>query len=144
MSKVGNTVTFIGRLTKDPELKQVNDTYVCNFCLARNRDYAREHPEADFVDFVAWGKTAEFVCKYFTKGSRIGATGSIQTRTYKNQNGFNVKVTEVVVDQIEFIDTRSESASSHSDPSNNSNSMEDKMPEHTMSSTEDDDEELPF
>ena len=113
MSKVGNGVSFIGRLTKDPELKTVNDTYVCNFCLARNREYVKdkEHPESDFVDCVAWGKTAEFISKYFSKGNRVGVSGFLQTRVYKNQNDFNVKVTEIFVEQVEFIDPKNNNSS---------------------------------
>ena len=145
MSKVGNTVTFIGRLTKDVELKTVGDTYVCNFCLARTRDFKRkdeEHPESDFVDCVAWGKTAELLSKYFHKGNRVGVSGSLQTRTYENQNGFKVKVTEVFVEQVEFIERKTDStatentAVSEPTPPSNNNSNEDSV--YT------DDDDMPF
>ena len=149
MSKVGNSVSFIGRLTKNPELKEVNDTHVCNFCLARNRDYVKDedHPESDFVDCVAWGKTAEFIEKYFSKGSRIGVTGSLQTRTYKNQNDCTVKVTEIFVEQIEFIDLKSNSSNSEkaSDSSDSYNYEKEETPKETpKDDAYSDDDGLPF
>lgn len=111
MSKVGNSVSFIGRFGQAPELKQVNDTFVCNFNLGRNRDYIKdkEHPETDWVSCVAWGKTAELICKYFDKGSRIGVQGSLQTRKYENSANVQVKVTEIFVENIEFIDYKKDS-----------------------------------
>ena len=107
MSKIGNNVNFIGRFTKDPELKKAGDNSVVNFSLARNRDFSKDKDAVDFVDFVAWGKTAETIVKYFKKGNRIGVSGNIQTRTYENRNGAKVKVTEVYVESIEFIDSKS-------------------------------------
>lgn len=107
MSKIGNNVNFIGRFTKDPELKKAGDNSVVNFSLARNRDFSKDKDAVDFVDFVAWGKTAETIVKYFKKGNRIGVSGNIQTRTYENSNGTKVKVTEVYVESIEFIDSKS-------------------------------------
>ena len=106
MSKIGNNVNFIGRFTKDPELKKAGDNSVVNFSLARNRDFSKDKDAVDFVDFVAWGKTAETIAKYFKKGNRIGVSGNIQTRTYENSNGTKVKVTEVYVESIEFIDSK--------------------------------------
>ena len=146
MSKVGNTVNFIGRLTKDIELKMVGDSYVANFCLARNRDYAKdkEHPESDFVDCVAWGKTAEILNKYFSKGGRVGVSGSLQTRVYDSSNGYKVKVTEVFVEQIEFIDkkdSKSESVSPVSDEQSDKSSTHKSEPKNNSYSNED---ELPF
>ena len=102
MSKIGNNVNFIGRFTKDPEIRKAGETSVVNFSLARNRDFSKDKDAVDFVDFVAWGKTAETIAKYFKKGNRIGVSGNIQTRTY----GTKVKVTEVYVENIEFIDSK--------------------------------------
>ena len=106
MSKIGNNVNFIGRFTKDPEIRKAGETSVVNFSLARNRDFSKDKDAVDFVDFVAWGKTAETIAKYFKKGNRIGVSGNIQTRTYENSNGTKVKVTEVYVESIEFIDPK--------------------------------------
>lgn len=109
---VGNYVSFIGRFTKDPEIKTVGngDNRVCNFTLARNRPTKdKEHPEADFIDCVAWNGTADLIGKYFSKGNRIGVSGSLSTRTYEDTNGVKRKVTEISVRDIEFIESKSES-----------------------------------
>lgn len=109
---VGNYVSFIGRFTKDPEIKTVGngDNRVCNFTLARNRPTKdKEHPEADFVDCVAWNGTADLIGKYFSKGNRIGVSGSLSTRTYEDTNGVKRKVTEISVKDIEFIESKAES-----------------------------------
>lgn len=103
-----NKVVFIGRLTKDAELKTVGDNIVCNFTLARNRSYQKDkdHPEADFIDCVAWNKTAELLSKYFNKGDRVGIIGSLQTHTYEDKDGGKRKVTNVLVESLEFIETK--------------------------------------
>lgn len=111
---VGNNVTFIGRLTKDIELKSAGEYTVCNFTLARNRyTKDKEHPVADFVDCVAWNKTAEMISKFFHKGSRMGVMGDLQTRTYEDTNGVKRKVTEILVTNVEFIDTKAEAGATH-------------------------------
>lgn len=108
---VGNNVVFVGRFTRDPELRNVGngDTKVCSFALARNRSFNKDkdHPESDFIDCVAWNKIAETICNYFHKGSRIGVSGELQTRNYDDKNGIKHKVTEIVVNSIEFIDPKS-------------------------------------
>lgn len=97
-----NSVNIIGRLTRDPELrKTANGTSVTNFCLAVNR--AKE--AADFIDCVAWKQTAELAEKYLSKGSKIGVTGRIQTRSYEDSYGKKKKAVEVVVEQMQFLDT---------------------------------------
>ncbi len=96
-----NSVNIIGRLTRDPELrKTANGTSVTNFCLAVNR--AKE--AADFIDCVAWKQTAELAEKYLSKGSKIGVTGRIQTRSYEDSYGKKKKTVEVVVEQMQFLD----------------------------------------
>lgn len=142
MTSVGNSVNFIGRLTKDPEIKMIsNERAVCSFCLARNRAYSkdREHPESDFVDCVAWGKTAEFIQKYFSKGNRIGVSGFLQTRMYENKNGFKVKAVEVVVDSVEFIDSKSASTEEKKEEYNN-NYKESE----SIDATPNEEDEIPF
>jgi single-strand DNA-binding protein len=99
-----NLVVLTGRLTADPELKYTpNNTPVTSFSIAVSRRYkAGEQSEADFINIVAWRQTAEFVTKYFTKGSMIGIEGSIQTRRYTDKEGKNRTAFEVVVERAEF------------------------------------------
>ena len=104
-----NKWTGIGRLTKDPELKMTqNQTNFCNFVIAVDRRFkdANGNRQADFIACVAWRATAEFVAKYFKKGSKIAVVGSIQTRTYEDQNGQKRLVTEVIVDEAEFVESK--------------------------------------
>lgn len=97
-----NNVALLGRLTKDPELKTTpSGLSVTTFTVAVNRPYSKER-QADFIDVVAWRNTAEFVCKYFTKGQMIGLVGSIQTRTYTDKNGNNRKAVEVLASNVYF------------------------------------------
>lgn len=102
----------VGRLTKDVELKMTsNQKAFCNFTLAVDRRFkdANGQRQADFINCVAWNQTAEFIQKYFQKGSRIGVCGSIQTRSYDNNNGQKVFVTEVIVDEAEFVESQQRS-----------------------------------
>lgn len=104
-----NKVTLIGRLTKEPELKlTAKQTAYCNFTLAVDRRFkdANGDKQSDFINCVAWKQTADFINKYFHKGSRIGVCGSIQTRSYEDKNGQKVFITEVVVDEAEFVESR--------------------------------------
>ena len=101
-----NKVILIGRLTKETELRKTsNDLSVVANTIAVNRrmkNQAGEY-EADFINFVAFGATANLIAQYFKKGDRIGLEGRIQTRSYENQEGNRVYVTEVIVDNIEFL-----------------------------------------
>lgn len=100
-----NIVALIGRLVYDPELKTTqNGTNVCSFRIAVDRSFARQGEErkADFIDVTAWRQTAEFVCKYFQKGSMIAIEGSLQTRQYQDKNGNNRTATEVLASQVGF------------------------------------------
>ena len=106
-----NQVILIGRITKDPEVKTTqNDIAVCSFTLAVDRKFknANGEREANFISCVAWKQTAELIGKYFQKGSKIGVIGNIQTRSYE-KDGHKVYVTEIVVDQIEFVESKGES-----------------------------------
>lgn len=144
MSSIGNNVNFIGRLTKEPEIKMTSgDRAFCNFCLARNRAYNKdkEHPESDFVDCIAWGKTAELIGKYFNKGSRIGISGYLQTRIYENSNGFKVKAVEIVVENIEFIDYKS---SNQENKASNEAMDTQHSSNDTFEEYQDTDDDLPF
>ena len=105
-----NKVQLVGRLTKDPEIKlTTNQVKFCTFTLAVDRRFkdANGQRQADFISCVAWKQTAEFIQKYFGKGSRIGICGSIQTRNYETDDGKKVFITEVVADEAEFVESQS-------------------------------------
>ena len=99
-----NRAILIGRLTKDPELRQTpNGTSVCTFTVAVNRPYrADREQQADFIEVVAWKGAAEFVTKYFTKGKMIIVEGAIQTRSYEDRSGNKRKAVEVVANNVQF------------------------------------------
>lgn len=100
-----NTVILMGRLTADPELKTTaSGKSVCSFCMAVNRSYGGKDNEnkTDWIDIVAWRNTAEFVCKYFRKGQMMIVEGTLQTRTWEDQNGSKRKVVEVVASNVNF------------------------------------------
>ena len=100
-----NRVVLIGRLTRDPELRYTqNGTAVASFTVAVNRKYNRD--EADFIPVVVWQKMAENVAEYLGKGSLVAIEGRIQTRNYENQEGRKVYVTEVIADDVRFLDSR--------------------------------------
>ena len=103
-----NRVVLVGRLTKDPVLrKTANGASVVSFTVACNRLFKQEgQPEADFINTVVWNKTADSVAKYTHKGSLVGVEGRIQTRNYDDKDGKRVYVTEVVADNVRFLDSR--------------------------------------
>ena len=109
-----NKVVLCGRLTSDPELKTTaTGISVVSFTLAVNRPYRTtdansNQPSADFISVVAWRQRAEFIARYFKKGSSLCVTGSIQTRKWTDQQGQNRYATEVVVDDAMFVDSRNE------------------------------------
>ena len=108
-----NVAVLMGRLVADPELRQTpSGLSVTTFRIAVDRNYAKagQERQADFIDIVAWRQTAEFVCKYFRKGSMIAVQGSIQTRSYEDKNGNKRTAFEVVADNVSFTGSRSESA----------------------------------
>ena len=109
-----NKVVLAGRITADPELKQTpSGVSVLRFTLAVNRRFSRNangeqnEQQTDFITMVAWRQTAEFISKYFRKGSAICVTGSIQTRTWNDNNGNKRYATEVVADEAMFVESRS-------------------------------------
>ncbi len=103
-----NLVVLTGRLTADPELKTTpNGIPVTTFSIAVNRSYrAGEEQQTDFINIVAWRQRAEFISKYFKKGSMIGIEGSIQTRRYQDKNGNNRTAFEVVVNNAQFVESK--------------------------------------
>lgn len=103
-----NKVILGGRLTADPELKQTTSgKFVTSFSIAINRRMSKTN-EVDFINCQAWGSTAEFICKFFRKGSSICVTGAIRVRSWKDNQGNNRYATEVVVDDVNFVDSKSD------------------------------------
>ena len=120
-----NKAILVGRLTKDPELKTTGSgVSVCSFTLAINRRFknAEGNYDADFINCVAWRQQAEFISKYFSKGRMVGICGSIQTRTYDREDGQRVYVTEVVADEVSFVDSKSQSEGTYTPAAANTNS----------------------
>lgn len=120
-----NNVTLMGRLTRDPELKysQAGKAY-CRFTVAVNRDFNKD--EADFINCLAFGKTAETIAEWLGKGRRIALQGRIQTGNYENKNGDKVNTFEVVADKFEFVDSaRSETNKNQSYSNNNDDVLDD-------------------
>lgn len=110
-----NCVIIMGRLTADPELKTTTSGIsVTSFAVAVERAFAKqgEERQADFIDVVAWRSTAEFVTKYFRKGSMIAIQGSLQTRMYEDKNGNKRKAFDVVADNVSFCGSKAESGTS--------------------------------
>ena len=106
-----NTVTLLGRLVADPELRHTqNDNAVTSFTLAVDAGWG-DHKRTDFIDVIAWRQTAEFVCNYFSKGQMMAVTGSIQTRNYEDKNGNKRKAFEVVAREVSFCGSKSEGQS---------------------------------
>lgn len=107
-----NVVVLTGRMTKDPDLRKTGTgRSVLSFTLAVNRRFTgQDGKDTDFVNCVAWGKTAETMANYLHRGSLIGVEGRIQTRNYENQQGQRVYVTEVVADNFTFLESRNAKA----------------------------------
>lgn len=105
-----NKVILMGRLTRDPEMRQSQQgTPVVSFTLAVDRRFAREgQQQADFISCVAWSKLAEFICRFFQKGSMIAVSGRLQTRTWDDKDGKRQYSTEVVVEDAYFTGSRAE------------------------------------
>ncbi len=113
-----NKVILMGRLTKDPEVRytQTTNTMVTSFTLAVNRRFVKqgEERQADFINIVAWNKTAEFVSKYFSKGQQVGVIGRIQTRNYDDEQGVKHYITEVIAEEVYFAGEKKEKAQNDS------------------------------
>lgn len=108
-----NCAVIMGRLVADPEIRTTGSgVSVTSFTVAVDRRFANkdEEKQADFIDIVAWRQTADFVCKYFRKGSMIAVQGSIQTRTYEDKDGNKRKAVEIVADNVSFCGNKSDSA----------------------------------
>lgn len=139
-----NSVQLTGRLTRDPEVNYSNGgTTVARFTLAVNRRFTQENgPTADFIRCVAFGKTAEFIEKYFRKGRKMDLNGRIQTGSYENQEGQKVYTTDIVVENAEFGESKT------STDNRGSNATQNHTPQYHedgfMDIPDGIDEELPF
>lgn len=142
-----NKVILMGRLTRDPEVRYSqgeNATATARFSVAVNRRFknAEGNYDADFINCVAFGKSAEFVEKYFKKGMAIGLTGRIQTGNYTNKDGQKVYTTDVVVEETEFVESKGASSADNSNTSRPVPNVENNND--FMSIPDGVDEELPF
>lgn len=116
-----NQAQLAGRLTADPKVTQGQgeNSAVARFTLAVDRRFKREgHPNADFISCVCFGKSAEFVDKYLHKGTKIIASGHIQTGSYTNKDGQRVYTTDVIIDQMEFAESKA-TAQQNAEPTHN-------------------------
>ncbi len=107
-----NKVILMGRFTRDPELRSTpQGVSTCAFSIAVDRNFVRpgEERKADFINCVAWRQTAEFISKYFRKGSMVALEGSIQTRSWDDTDGKKRYATEVIVNQVYFAESKRDS-----------------------------------
>src|SRR5574344_361772 len=123
-----NKVELIGRLTKEPETRYMptTNTQVTSFTLAVNRRFTKqgEERQADFINIVAWNKTAEFVGKYFKKGQQVAVVGRIQTRNWDDEQGQKHYATEVVAEEVYFADSNKESNANNTETTTEDNFIE--------------------
>lgn len=134
-----NSVCLVGRLTRDPDVMYTDGGLsIARFGIAVDRRFKKDGEQAaDFPNVIAFGKTAEFIEKYFFKGMRIGLTGRIQTGNYTNKEGVKVYTTDVIAENVEFAESKSNSDSQER-PQNRSDS------DGFMNIPDGIDEELPF
>lgn len=134
-----NNVTLIGRLTRDAELRYTSSNIAtAQFNIACNRNFknANDEYDADFINCVMWREQAERFCNWTRKGMLVGIVGRIQTRSYENQQGQRVYVTEVVAENFQILEKRDNTA--------NQNSMTEQMPPSYTSPMDITDDKLPF
>lgn len=135
---MANKFYAMGRLTRDPEVKRTtDDKEVSSFSLAVNRKFKREgEQDADFFNCIAFGKTAEIINKYMTKGSKVAIWGRVQIENYTDREGVKKSITKVYVDEIEFCESKGVATSESREQSNDSAGFK-SVPDAI-------DEELPF
>jgi len=132
-----NTVCLIGRITRDLELKySQSNIAICKFSIAVNRK--TKGKEADFINCIAFGNTAEFINSYFGKGRAIAITGRIQTGSYTNKEGNKIYTTDVICDSVDFADSKRESGQTQQAP------QAQEIPNDSIYNLGEDDEDLPF
>lgn len=125
-----NKVILMGRLTRDPEMRQTpNGVPVARFSIAVNRRFAKEGSQtADFINCVAWRQTAEFVCRYFHKGSMIALCGSLQSRSWDGQDGKKQYAMEVLAEDVYFTGSKAESGTTGGGYNNNNTGYTQQTP----------------
>lgn len=102
-----NKFSGVGRITRDITVTYAGELAIAKSSIAINRKFKRDgEPDADFINFVAFGKVAELIEKYTSKGSKIGIVGRIQTGNYTNKDGVKVYTTDIVVEEIDFLDSK--------------------------------------
>jgi len=112
-----NSVCLVGRLTRDPEIKvSASGSSYARFAIAVDR--RKKDDGADFINIIAFGKTSEFIEKYFRKGQRIGIAGRIQTGSYDGKDGKKVYTFDVIADNVEFVESKSASGPASATPAN--------------------------
>ena len=137
-----NKCVLMGRLTRDPEVRMSGDTAVARFSLAVDRRFKKDGEQtADFINCVAFGKTGEFIEKYGRKGTKFVVEGRIQTGSYTNKDGQKVYTTDVVVEQVEFAESK---ASADGNTTNNTANSNEPTDTSFMDIPDSIDEELPF
>lgn len=130
-----NAVSLVGRITKDPEVRYTNtQKAVTSFSLAVERDFKAQDgsKQTDFINIVAWGKTAEFVGKYVGKGRLLGVAGRLEVRNYTDKNGNKQFVTEVIASNVYALDSAKQTQQEHG------------YTEAPMAELDDDEADLPF
>ena len=138
-----NSVTLIGRLTKDPDVRYTNDNNaITNFTLAVDRPFSKEKV-TDFHRIVAFGKLGETCGKYLEKGKKIAIQGRIQNRSFETKTGDKVQVTEIVAETMEFLDSKSSNNDERPAPKKQ-NIPEGFIEEEPRYATLDDGEDIPF
>lgn len=141
-----NSVQLVGRFTRDPEVRYTDGgSSIARFSLAVDRRFKSEGgPTADFPNCVAFGKTAEFIEKYFKQGMRIGIVGRIQTGSYINQDGNKVYTTDVVVENCEFVESKGSQQATECTNSGGFNNYPQPGEDGFMNIPDGIDEEMPF
>lgn len=104
-----NNVSLVGRLVRDPDIRYTDGGLsIARFSIAVDRRFKKDGEQAaDFPNIIAFGKTAEFIERYFKKGNRIGLNGRIQTGNYTNNDGIKVYTTDVIAENVEFVESKS-------------------------------------
>ena len=143
-----NHIVIMGRLTRDPELRYTqSQTPVASFTLAVDRDFGGRdggEKQTDFIDCVAWRQTAEFISRYFHKGSMIAVEGTIQTSSYTDKNGNQRKQVEVLANNVSFFGSKNEAGSVSNNGYNQAAPSYASADNSDFEEIVDDDDDLPF
>lgn len=141
-----NSVNLVGRFTRDPEVRYSDGgTSIARFSLAVDRRFKNENgPTADFPNCIAFGKTAEFIEKYFRQGMRIGVQGRIKTGSYTKDDGTKVYTTDIVVENCEFVESKSSNENNAHGETDQQNGFGQLDENGFMNIPDGIDEELPF